>query len=90
MGRNKVHEDRLKYIDEWQKANQDKILLRLPKGEKARLQAFTGVLNTSMNSFIRSAINTYMSSIYDDSDNYTKAAIDNAVNALHEPPDTDQ
>ena len=90
MGRNKVHEDRLKYIDEWQKVNQDKILLRLPKGEKARLQAFTGVLNTSMNSFIRSAINTYMSSIYDDSDNYTKAAIDNAVNALHDPPDTDQ
>ena len=31
-----------------------------------------------------------MSSIYDDLDNDTKAAIDNAVNALHEPPDTDQ
>lgn len=90
MGRKKVHEDRLKYIDEWQKAKQDKILLRLPKGEKAEIQAFTSVLHTSMNQFISTAIHNYMSSVYEQFDDDTKEAIDNAVNAARTVKDTKQ
>ena len=88
MVRKKVHEDRLKYIDEWQKANQDKILIRLQKGEKAKIQAFASALHTSMNQFISTAIHNYMSLVYEEIADETKVAIDTAIKAARASKDT--
>lgn len=82
MAEKKTSERRMKYIDEWQKEHQDKILLRLPKGEKAVLQCYTKTLNTSMNNFINNAIYNYMGVLRNDMDEEMTKRLDDEINKL--------
>ena len=68
VGRKKLFEDRTKYIDDWAKANKDKIVLKFPKGEKAIIQGFAKHSGLSVTSFMLVAVTKYRDKIFDSAD----------------------
>lgn len=50
--------DQIKYIDEYNKQNYDKVQFRVPKGQKDRIKAAADSAGKSLNAFLNEAIET--------------------------------
>lgn len=53
--------DQIKYIDEYNKQNYDKVQFRVPKGQKERIKAAAGKAGMSLSAFINCAIEAAIS-----------------------------
>lgn len=53
--------DQIKYIDEYNKQNYDKVQFRVPKGQKERIKAAADKAGKSLNAFINDAIEAAIS-----------------------------
>lgn len=60
MPRPKIHEDPVKYRNQWQKEHMDRINLTVAKGRKAVIKAHAASTEESVNGFINRAIEETM------------------------------
>lgn len=84
MGRPKIHENRIEYIDKWQREHYGKIMIKLPKEEIAKIRAYASVFGPNMSRFVLFACNAFAKQIEDDMTEEEKQAcekrIDDCVN----------
>ena len=52
MGRPKQYENRIEYIDKWQKEHYGKIMIKLPKEEIARIRAYSAYFGPNISRFV--------------------------------------
>lgn len=60
MPRPKIHEDPVKYRNQWQKEHKDRINLTVPKGRKDVIKDHAASTEESVNGFINRAIEETM------------------------------
>ena len=62
MGRPKQYENRIEYIDKWQKEHYGKIMIKLPKEEIARIRAYAAYFGPNISRFVLSACEDFAKS----------------------------
>lgn len=82
MAEKKVPEKRAAYIEEWTKENRDRLLLRLPKGQKAIIKIYSEAMGRSTTYFINCAIDEYIQRIRMESDEGFVSMIDERLGEL--------
>ena len=60
---NEMAFDKVKYIDEWNKANVDRVTFKIPKGEKEKLDALAKRAGKSTTRFIKDALRYYIDAL---------------------------
>ena len=82
MAEKKVPEKRAAYIEDWTKENRDRLLLRLPKGDKARIKVYSDAIGMSTTRFINCAIEEFIQKLRAESDAEFVKMIDEALEEL--------
>ena len=82
MADRKVSKKRADYIEEWTKENRDRLLLRLPKGDKARIKVYSDALHMSTTHFINCAIEEFIAKLRAESDDEFVNMIDEMLDEL--------
>ncbi len=64
MGRPKIYDDRVKYINDWIADNYDRINLKMKKGLKPMIRGYARYKHISTNELILNAVMMYTEEIY--------------------------
>ena len=79
MGRKRIYENRKEFMKEWEAKNYYSFRVRFPKEMETDIKAYTETIGMSNNAFVVLAVERYMKTIYDESDETTRSEIDEAL-----------
>ena len=79
MGRRKIYDDRTKYINDWTRANRDRMTFKFQKGITPMIRAFAKQQNLSVTAFVLESVQKNMDEIYKHADEETRELIDQYI-----------
>ena len=79
MGRPKQYENRIEYIDKWQKEHYGKIMIKLPKEEIAKIRAYATYFGPNISRFVLNACIVFAKSQTDTMTDATKKDMESFI-----------